>query len=397
MSERLAGNWLKGFQYFTSESESPNSYLLWCALVTLGGALRRRVCVKWRYTPIYPNIYVKLVGPPGTGKGQAISFARRFLTRSSIPVSAESGSREGLIMDIVEKRQLQEINGILYETSPYVVLSPDFMSFYRTSGDTMIEWLTEIFDSGDFEEEPWTYRLRNRPEEQIPRPYISMIAGTTESWIAENFSQAFTDQGYAARVIFVYARKPRFYKARPAITTEMWEMADKLLEDLKQISSLQGEFKVTEDAWKWFEPWYNDTLPKQKLDDRLQGYLGRKALHLWKVAMLLQIAGSDELVITSEILQLALAQLENLEPMMVQAFQGVGKNPISGDYVKIYNDILTNTRVTKGDLLIRHAYNLSSEQLDEIINNLQLMGKISLNAAGNGTIYYTATNPNAVS
>lgn len=393
MTQRAAGNWLAGFKFFTSESESPNNYLYWSAMIALSGALRRRVWVKWRYTPIYPNIYVKLVGPPGVGKGQAISFARGFLNRAKIPVSAESGSREGLILDLIEKKQIQEIDGMLWETSPYVVMSPDFMSFYRTSGDAMIEFLTEIYDSGDFDDEPWKYKLRNRPEEQVPKPYVVMIAGTTESWMSENFGVAFTEQGYAARVLFVYANKARFLKARPKITTEMWDMREKLVADLNHITNLTGEFHVPERTWQWFEDWYHNKWPAQRMDYRLSGYLQRKPLQLWKTAMISQIAQSDELVLTPEIMQFALAQLEALEPSMAHAFQGVGRNPISGNIIRIYQDIVNEGRMTKGQLIERYSSDLNSQQLDEVVQNLTLMKKIVADLGPGGELTYRPIKP----
>lgn len=391
MRERLAGNWFQGFRVFTSESEASNQYLWWTAATILAASLRRRVWCKWNYEPIYPNLYVMLVGPPGSRKSRAISFARQFGRHIELPIAAEATSKEGLIYHMMKHGVLQEMGPNIYDTSPLIITSSDFMSLYRTSKESMVEWLTDLYDTEQYEE-GWKYEVRSRDPELIPKPYINMIAGTTPSWMSTNLGEAFTEQGFSARTVFVYAGGPRFLKSRPIITPEMWDMHVRLIADLKHIATLYGELHTSTAAWEWFSHWYEEIHPNEKVDYRLAHYMTRKPLHLWKLASIITISESDEMVITKEYFEVALAQLNSIEPLMLRAFSGVGRNPIAGRMYLIYEDIKAAAKgMSKGQLAVLHSDDLTAAQLDEALQSLTLMKKIAPNSISNGDILYTAT------
>jgi hypothetical protein len=83
-------------------------------------------------------------------------------------------------------------------------------------------------------------------------------------------------------------------------------MAQKLIEDLSQISIMTGEYKLSPAAFEWGRKWYAHHHSSKHIhldDDRFGGYLARKQTHIHKLAMILAAAESDRLVITKSILQ----------------------------------------------------------------------------------------------
>lgn len=375
MTERAAGHWLAGFKLFTQESPAPDDYLFWTGLHTLAGALQRKVYYRWNYDPIYTNMYVILVGPAGNYKSQTLNFERTLLRAIQANIASEAMTKEGLIAQMVSRA--------VDQVSAATVISSDLMSFFRPSQGSMIEFLTDIFDCPV----EWEYTTRNRAPDIIKKAYLNFAAGTTPAWIAENFNSTFTDQGFASRTLFIYADQPRFRKARSHITPEMWEMRDLLVEDLLRISELEGEFEITNDGWEVFEQWFEHDSLREQFDYRLDGYKSRKALHFWKVAQLLSVAEKDELVITKDNVEMALAVLKNMEPQMARAFAAVGKNPIAVDHERIYQDIVTAGSMTKAEILNRNLHAVNKSQLDEILTNLLLMGKLHAEVRGSEVTY----------
>lgn len=375
--ERKAGNWLKGFQEWTRESECPDSYLFWTGMSILSSATQRRVYTRWVYGKYYPNIFVILVGPSGeTHKSSAIWFAEDFLGAIGVPTASDAITREALI-EQMKNRAGQSGNQAL------CVLSGEFDTFIDASGPRMIMFLTDIYDSKD----NWEYTTKGGGTKRVEAPFLTLLGGIVPSWIGNNFDESFTEGGFVARTFFVVEDLKRFKNARPNVTPEMWEMRQALEDDLGHISTLEGEFKWTREAEDWFDDWYNNKWDTQHLDYRIRSYGTRKPTHIVRTSQLISLSESDELVLDVSHFEIALAQLENLEPKMVKVFSSVGKNPIASDLERIAMDIAREGGMTLSEIHRRNNHALNRQQLDETIGNLILMGVIEKDPAGGPTRY----------
>jgi hypothetical protein len=391
MPERLSGNWFQGFRIWTSQSEASDQYLWWTAASIISAATIRRVWVRWNYTPIYPNMFIMLIGPPGSRKNRAIDFAREFTKELEIPFSAEATSKEGLIYNMSKNTILQTMGDSIFDTAPMYLISGDFMSFYRTSKESMVEWLTDLFDTEQYEH-GWKYEVRSRDAEVIPKPYVNLLAGTTPSWMAQNFGEAFTEQGFSARTVFVYAHGPRQKIPRPRITPEMWDMRVRLLADLRHINTLYGELTVTPDAWDYFEKWYLTESGNERADYRLAHYFTRKPLHLWKLATIISVSDSDSMRIEPVHFDTALQALNAVEPLMLRAFSSVGRNPIANRTLMLHDEIAQRGSMKKSEIISLYGADLGLPQIDEALQALVLMKKIAPVASnGSGDLVYRLT------
>lgn len=373
---RKLDNWIEGFMFFTSENESPDTYFYWIALSTLAAAVRRNVFVRWGHYNYYPNLYVILVGPPAkTHKSSSIRHSTRLLRDAGIPRGSEAITKEALIAHMIEAE--------LEDQCAITVHPGELGTFLDASGPAMIEFLTDIYDSPDV----WEYRTRGRGIEEIKAPYLNLLAGTTPSWISENFTNAFIDGGFASRTIFIVEEGPRFLKARPQITAEHLHIWDLLVEDLIHLCHLKGEFEWSPDAETWFDSWYEQEWNKQQLDYKLESYLGRKPTHILKLSMLLALAESDELVITSAHMRRARQLLEIVEPMMPRAFSAVGKNRLAQDIERIRKDIYTLGGMSYSAIRKRNYSAVDKEETDRILLDLIMMGTIKQETRGNERWY----------
>lgn len=364
--------------YYTSESECPDIYLLWSALTTLSGIVQRRIWTNMWYNVYYPNIYGILVGPPGiTHKGSAIRFSHNFLRGASVPVASQSITKEGLIV------QMQKRGGGKHNS--LVVMSDEFGSFFDKSAHLMVVFLTDIYDCKD----DWEDTTKHGGTITIEAPYLTMLAGTTPRWLADNFDHNFTEGGFAARTIFVSATKPRFLKARSVITEDMLQMKDKLLADLKSIMSIEGEFIQSKGYMERFDQWYENEWPDEELDYRLVGYLSRKPTHVLRLSMLTALNTSNRLILNVEHFEKAKELLDQLEPSMVKTFSAVGRNPYASDIERMAADIRDNGRVSRGDLIERNIHAMDKKTMDDVLETLKAMGKVESGLIAGEVWYFT--------
>lgn len=367
---RYHDDWLKAYMFYTRESECPDSYLLWSGLHTLSAAVRRRVCAPWVYHEFYPNLYILLVGPPGvTHKNAAIRFSKQALRAVDIPVSADGISREALIQQMMTRAAA--------DTNALAATPSEFATFIRTSGPSMIEFLTDIFDCND----NFEYTTLTGGNRIIPKPYLTLFAGATPGWMSTEFDSSFIETGFASRTMFVAEVEPRFRKAFANVTPEMREAYRYLIGDLERITQIEGEFRWSESGVEWFRSWYENDLPLQKFDHRLSGYHGRKPVHLLKVAQLVRInegrtLGEEHLVLDEGVFKKALKLLEALEPNMVRAFRTIGDNPYSTDIERIAADIKYEGRVKASVIYGMNIHSLERSTVEEIITTLELIGDI---------------------
>lgn len=375
---RHVKDWLEGFNFYTSESECPDNYLLWVALTGISAALQRRVYTRWVYYRFYPNIYTILVGPPGvTHKSSAIRFIREMLREVEVSVASEAITKEALI----EQMQKRGSGG----NQALSVMSSEFGSFIAPSGIRMVEFLTDIYDC----EENWEYTIKHGGTQRIERPYLSLLGGTTPAWISQEFNEAFVEGGFAARTLFVSETKPRFRKAFANITPAMHNMRANLISDLREISELEGEYIWTDEASDWFKHWYEIEWPKEKLDYRLTGYLSRKATHVIRISMIVAASKSNDLKLTANDFKTARDLLTDLEPKMAKTFSAVGRNPYATDLERIASDIAESGRVSRSMVIADNVHAMDKKTLDENLSTLEAMGKIKKELSA-GELWYVA-------
>ena len=95
-----------------------------------------------------------------------------------------------------------------------------------------------------------------------------------------------------------------------------------LLKDLQAISKLSGAFSVEKDAYKFYQDLYMSY--EGDFSGRLGGYYERKLTHVLKIAMVLSVSQSNNLIITKDHIEAALVLLSAVEKGLPEAFAYVG-------------------------------------------------------------------------
>lgn len=313
-------SWIDRFvEAAADEAESPEVYRRWSAITTIGACLEQKVWIN-SPTPLYPNMYILLIGPPATGKSRTIGFARNLLAAlDGFPFAPTSVTMASLVDSLKEcERKIpilieNEQHQLIYNS---MTVMPDdlqvFMSDYNLS---LIAGLTTFYDV----EHP--YRERRRTGDlnvEIKRPQLSILGGTTPSHLFSVIPEEAWNQGFTSRLILIYSAEKTKKKAQ-FNNVNLRKPVD-LIADLEVISSLKGEFHVDSDAERAFANWLalgEPPLPKHK---RLEHYLGRRYPHLLKLSMVSSVDRGNSLVITVEDFNRALGWLVDAEDRMPEVF-----------------------------------------------------------------------------
>lgn len=370
MTTRNLPDWIEAYLVYTSESESPTDFHLWSAATALAGALERKVWFDMGYFLLYPNLYVVLVSPPGRcKKSTAMRIGRSMLAGvMGINFTTDSISRERLIQDLSQAHKEGQ--------SAMTSYASEFGTLLTTSGMDMVVFLTDIYDSPS----EWAHKTKAGGTNKIKAPYLNLEAGTTPDYMAKALPFDTVGIGLTSRIIFVYQDVPRIKDPFPELSPDQIRLKDLLIEDLRQINMISGQFTLDDDAKQFYREWYvergNESL---EADPRLSGYLERKPMHLLKLSMVISSSTSNDCVIKLKTLQRALRMLEMTEHGMPQVFAGVGRNPLNADIESMIAALLHNPEGVPRDVLMeKFRHNVRREELAEILETLMESGYVVL-------------------
>lgn len=369
---RLLPNWVQAYLAYTAESESPEEYHKWVAISVLAGALRRRVFFPMGYFNLYANQFVVMVGPPGRcKKSTAMRIGRALLGAvPDLKFTTDSVTRERLIQDLTQAHADGHSSMTAY--------SSELATLLTSSGMDMVAFLTDIYDSPL----EWAHQTKMGGTNKIKAPYLNLIAATTPDWIAKAMPMDTVGIGLTSRIVFVYQDTPRIKDPFPILSPEQVELQKLLLHDLQLISMFGGQFLLSDPAKKYYSDWYKSRLekPNPTGDDRLNGYFERKPMHVLKLAMVTSASVKDELLLTEDDINVALALLGEIEEKMPKVFANVGKNPLSADIDAVGLAIAESgtTGMTLGQVMKRFKHSMRKDEMIEVLDMLVEEGMVSL-------------------
>ena len=370
---RKLDNWLNSFyQWVRPRTQADDQLIFWAGAFTLATALRRKVYLGKDYLggwTCYPHLYVMFVGPPGTMKTTTMNFAMDLLTQCPEIVQSPTITNITALTDSLLKSP---------DSSIYMTIE-EFGDIILKGSDEMYEFLTSMYDGKRHIEQ----KTMIRGVEFINAPCINMIAATTPKWVAEKMPAVAIGGGFASRVMFVYVprtpkEKRRFiYRKELGIDVDQKEMGlleKDLVHDLAHIAtSIEGSFEIDNvETMKFMNDWFVNM--EDSGNEKLQNYIVRKHVHALKLSMLLQIAESDERIITKDKFEAALKIVELTEKELPKVFAGVGKNPYSFDVNDIINFVNIHPGVSFGDLLKQFRSVATPVVLNELVDGSLQMG-----------------------
>ena len=302
--------WLEDLVESTSESETPERFMWWSGLAAISAVVGKNVWLDKHVYTLYPNIYVALISAhSGLRKGAAISAARGILkyVNGEHRVISGSNSIQAVIKELSQQETLD--NGNVVSKAQGILMSPEFKDFL-TGDESSLSYLVDLYDTHDHPEK-WTRTLKGSGREILKEPCLTLLIASNEIYFDSAIGKADTEGGFIARTFIIYESENRLYNSliRPPSKSLDKKRAAKRLQEL---TALRGGFVYEGRAAEIYDQWYKDLCAAGVRGDRT-GHLARIHDHVLKVAMLMTLSETDELVLTQGIIDAAIVKCtENL-------------------------------------------------------------------------------------
>lgn len=381
-------SFLQDYIAFSSGNESPDVYHKWCALSALSSLVSRRVKIDREIYTCYPNMYVLLVGNAGIKKSTAMSLAKRLLKEvGTVPIAPTAITKEALTELLGQEDSPHKLT---YKTTvdgkPKTVtythasiFANELVTLLNCGGNAtnMIEFLTDIWEMDDFQ-----VYTKGRGKDFIVKPYLNILGCLTTETITNLLNTKIISGGFHRRCMFIYSNDYGNPIAFPSVSSTQLEAWDRCVARGKELQKIRGEFTWTDSARSFYKHWYEDILHAAKIDEPSevrQGFMNSKGDYVLKVAMLVVLSDSNELVLTKESLELALAFIDEIEPNMGVVFEGAGRNELSPIASAIEQLVNTTEKPITVPRIHATFYNqASTSEIDDVLNHLSTTGKIKL-------------------
>jgi len=240
---------------------------------------------------------------------------------------------------------------------------------FRKNSEDMVNMLNQFYDSRSYH-----YKSKHQGSDNITNLCVTMLAGTTPSFIREAFSDRIISQGFTSRVIVVFGHAPRFFRQFPGLTDKQKQCREDLIEFMVKLHDVAGEVSLSPEASAWHKNLYESgDLSNKRVnkDPRLDNYYGRKNVHMLKAAMLMHFADKTNLIISLEDIKRAFKLLAITEHKMHEAFNTVGRNPIGEVTKHILRYIIdSGTGVRYKKLWLNFVSEVSKQELDQVLEFL---------------------------
>lgn len=207
------------------------------------------------------------------------------------------------------------------EYSSLQVVSSELGVFLPAYDAAFMNTLTKLYDGEFYEERRRTGKTNHV---RIESPQLSILGGSTPSYLNSFLPEGAWDQGFTSRTILVYhgeASPKVLFGDEITADKKLW--AD-MVHDLGLIAGVAGQMVWEKDAQVAIQRWIDDGEKPKPTHAKLTHYLPRRFVHLIKLSMIAAISESNDLIVTKDNFYQALSWLLEVEVMIPEIFNSVG-------------------------------------------------------------------------
>lgn len=267
-------------------------------------------------SPLFPNLYIFLVGHAGIGKSRTVGAAGRFLRElPELHLGPNSVTMASLVDCLVEaKRTIIQLPDPAHEYHSLTILADELSAFMAMYEPELIGGLTTFYDCV-----PYAQHRRGKDIRiKIDSPQLNILSGSTPSNLIKFVPEIAWEQGFMSRVIMIYSAD------RPLInifTPSSPDLPQDLLHDLRQIASLHGEFKWSPEYASAVHSWREADQKPAPTHPKLVHYCARRLGHVLKLSMVSAVDRGNLLRLEESDFRRGLAWMEEAEAAMPMVFQ----------------------------------------------------------------------------
>lgn len=333
---RVLPDFISAWESYTRPLPTAPLYKTWGGVFAISAILTRRV---WTHgiesmQPLYPNLFVTLIGAPGYGKDVAVNPVATLLEAAcegvedgyKLLIGEETLSPKGLIdsLNSPEAQQTLKHNGHIIHFNSLIGCIPELGTLLPEYDTKIISVINDLFNCRKHFKE----RTRGGTPINIPNPHLALFLGTQPDTFVEIFPERAFRMGFPARLILVFAEQSHRVKIYDKNSKQNDpNLFSKLVSDLRSMLYLSGEFQMDPATQDLLNDFHLSGCDSTALEGfRFQHYNTRRSLHLQKLMMIMSISESSDMVILPRHFERAINLLFETENLMPKIFTGVVSN-----------------------------------------------------------------------
>lgn len=341
-------SFIEDFLKLSSGNACPEPFMTWSALSLLGAVSGKKIWTMHGDTfPIHSNLYVCMVGTPGSGKSTAMNYAEKLFLKCfpELMVSESVQSREDILRKMGSdqcEKTWKDDEGLLGEPGkiltyrPFYCLVDEMENFVSVDEKKMVATLVGIFQRDSF-----GTGFKNDPNknQRIFNPYMSLLGCTIPEWMMSSLRESLFVGGLGRRMIIVHATKDKDIP-NPTLPAGYGDIMKRLEAHLFQVESHKAILKRTPEADKFWLEWFLNPKRKNKEDPVLMQFHETMHIMLLKVATLLALSDNPTArFIEIQHLQKGVILFSRLEKDVIRLTSGIGRNELAGVGARVLETI----------------------------------------------------------
>jgi hypothetical protein len=343
------------------------------AIWMVGTAARRQIGMRARGNALHPNLFIELVGGPGTGKSQAINSARSIFipaTGSSIiPASVTRAGMEDYMQQNLQ--QSKSPDGALLLSHECIGLSEEMQGILPDQDLGHLTLYNILYDLPKLHKA----RTRSHGEVTLESPYCSILTGAQPAFLATTMPEQAWGMGFMSRSMMVFD-VPRERRSMFELRDINPKLKADLIVDLKSIAETYGWIEWTKEAEGLYNEWWVEAggQPVPQAKRLAMGYNSRRELHMAKLAMVMSLSRTEDLFVTETDVAEAIRTLLGFESNMNSIFQEMASTGSMVMLQDVIDTIKANTAAGKpteeATIINLLMQRFPSTQVHSMINNL---------------------------
>jgi energy-coupling factor transporter ATP-binding protein EcfA2 len=370
---RQTRDWVRDFVEWSEPFNTGELFREWGALWMLSTAVGRQCGTKLRGQLLTPNMFILLIGGPGSGKSQAVSSIRQVLLAScKISLVPSSITRAGLQDYMQENLQTRKApDGTLTVSNECIALSEEMQGILPEHDIGHLTLYNELYDVRSV----YKAQTRSHGKVDLQSPYCSIITGAQPAFLSSQLPEQAWGMGFMSRSIMVFDL-PRERSSAFKHKDVNHALQTRLVTDLKRIHQLAGYYTWSPEAMALYETWWVDQGgPPEPQAKRLKmGYNSRRDLHFFKLAMAFSLSRGDDLRVEKEDARRAIELLIRTEGRMKHIFTemaATGAMVAIADILDVVkNRTMEGAFTAESDLIAMLTERFQPTQVYALIENL---------------------------
>jgi hypothetical protein len=276
-------DWIAAFYTLLEEQHAPPLFAKWAGVYAIGAAVQRKVWLSSRGQRVYPNFYIALVGPSGTGKGVTLAPLAHILAELPQQHIAPASITSAGLVDELKDADVSLISrtGKAYQYNALTIISRELGVFLPAYDLEMLSRLTDLYDGHGYAE-----RRRGAGKRlEIPNAHLSLIGGTTPAYLANTLPEGSWGEGFMSRMVLAYSGQLERREIVEELAEENTTLYDALVDDLILIGEREGQINWDKEALAAFNKWYTGGMKPVPTHPKLLTYCERRHYNVWKLAL----------------------------------------------------------------------------------------------------------------